>query len=250
MFASFLFDPRAAAAKVRAFPHFVRNAVAYRRSQTDAPFVLRLSELRFTSSDRYAGAGSAQGHYFFQDLWAARKLAEWGVQSHVDVGSRIDGFVAHILPFCEVEYVDIRPLDLTLDGLRFVPGSITELPYADGAVRSLSCLHVIEHIGLGRYGDAVDARGPWRGAAELVRVLSPGGRLLFSTPIGRERVVFDAHRIFDPDTVIRMFAPLRLSSFDLIDDTGTGVMRNASFPAARSCDYGCGLFVFEKDDSA
>jgi SAM-dependent methyltransferase len=231
---------------MRALPHFVRNAIAYRRSQGQTPFALRFSELRYTSFDRFAGAGAAQGHYFFQDLWAARKLAQWQIRSHVDVGSRLDGFIAHILPFCDVEYVDIRPLDIELQGLRVVPGTLLDLPYEAGTVPSLSCLHVIEHIGLGRYGDPVDAGGPWLAAAELSRVLAPGGRLVFSTPVGRERVVFDAHRIFDPETVLEMFSTLQLLGFSLIDDRGVRVTEDAGFDAARACDYGCGLFIFEK----
>jgi hypothetical protein len=65
-------------------------------------------------------------------------------------------------------------------------------------------------------------------------------------PVGREHLCFDAHRVFDPDTVVRMFAPLHLTEFALIDDVGVEVRRDASFETARACEYGCGLFVFTK----
>jgi SAM-dependent methyltransferase len=120
------------------------------------------------------------------------------------------------------------------------------MPFDDDSVPSLSSLHVIEHIGLGRYGDTVDPNGYLKAAAELCRVLAPGGRLLLGTPVGRERVCFDAHRVFDPETIVQAFEELVLAEFLLIDDAGRGVIAGASFEQARRCEYGCGLFVFEK----
>lgn len=165
---------------------------------------------------------------------------------HVDVGSRLDGFVAHLLTFRELEYVDIRPLDNPPPGLQVLQGSIQEMPFPDNSIASLSCLHVIEHIGLGRYGDWVDPDGHLKAARELARVLQPGGRLYLGTPVGRERLCFDAHRIFHPATVQEMFPNLPLTEFSLIDDHGTKIIENATFEQAASCRYGCGLFIFEK----
>ena len=169
-----------------------------------------------------------------------------GVREHVDVGSRLDGFVAHVLPFCRVTYVDIRTQEVDADGLTMREGSILAMPYATNSVSSLSCLHVIEHIGLGRYGDEVNPDGHLEAAAELARVLAPGGVLLIGTPVGRERVCFDAHGVFHPRSIVEAFSALELESFALIDDRGNGVDRGATMEQAASCDYGCGLFVFRK----
>ena len=62
-----------------------------------------------------------------------------------------------------------------------------------------------EHIGLGRYGDPLDPLGTRKAAAELQRVLAPGGQLLFSLPVGRPRVEFNAHRVHDPHEVASWF---------------------------------------------
>jgi SAM-dependent methyltransferase len=239
------FDPRHIIAKYRAFPHFVRNWSRYRAINSDPAFAVRLPELWYRSNDRYAAGGDANGHYFFQDLWAARDLFTRGVDTHVDVGSRLDGFVAHVLPFCDITYVDIRPVRLEWPRFRFKQGSLTDLPFADGTIASLSCLHVIEHIGLGRYGDAVAPEGFRDAARELSRVLAPGGQLLLGTPVGRERLCFDAHRVFDPLTIRDAFAALELMEFLLIDDSGERA-EAASFDEARKCEYGCGLFRFRK----
>ena len=190
-------------------------------------------------------AGIMQGHYFFQDIWAAEKVFQKKPQLHIDIASRIDGFVAHLLPFCKVEYVDIRKMDSTLSNLVFKEGSILQLPYPDNSVTSLSCLHVIEHIGLGRYGEPIDPEGFAKAAAELVRVLAPGGYLYFGTPIGEEKLYFDAHRVFAVETILQ-FQGLVLEEFSLINDRAREIIPNASYADANNCKYGCGLFAFTK----
>lgn len=248
-FRLFFFDPRRTLNNWRGFPYFLRNIFRYQRLNRNGVFRFRFWDLCCSSHDRFANAGTARGHYFFQDLWAARYLYEHGVKEHIDVASRVDGFVAHVLPFCRVTYVDLRPLPGDIEGLEFHRGSLTALPFMDNSISSISCLHVLEHIGLGRYGDAVDPEGHLKSAQELVRVLAPKGTLLLGTPVGRERLCFDAHRIFDPQTVLDSFRPLQLVEFSLIDDTGYGIHRNASFEQARRCCYGCGLFVLKKEPS-
>jgi hypothetical protein len=242
----FVFDPLELGNKWRALGVYVRNARAYSRSNRAPSFDIRWRDIWYRSYDRYADAGAVTFHYFFQDLWAASRLHEAGARRHVDVGSRLDGFVAHVLPFCDVCYVDVRPLEARIPRLTFARALLTQLPFLTGTIPSLSCLHVLEHVGLGRYGDPIDPEGHVRGAAELARVLRPGGTLLFGTPVGRERVCFDAHRVFDPETVTRLFSGLRLIEFSLIDDRGAWHRQGASFADARACDYGCGLFRFVK----
>lgn len=246
LFRIFFFNPLEVINKVRALPIFIRNQFRYHRLNRDKSFRIRLGDIYYASYDRYSTAGMASGHYFHQDIWAAKILYDSRIKKHVDVGSRIDGFIGHILPFCQVSYVDMRPLGAKVQRLEFRQGSILQLPFPDNSVPSLSCLHVIEHIGLGRYGDPVDPDGYLHAAAELSRVLMPDGKLLLGTPVGRQRLCFDAHRIFDPETILRVFGALHLVEFSLIDDSGKHVIRNASMEQAQQCNYGCGLFVFEK----
>lgn len=248
-FARWLFDPlslaRTTVGSARALPLYVGNAFRYSRANRRSSLAFSLGESYFLTRDRFSSAGPLTEHYFWQDLWAAQQLRDRGVTRHVDVGSRIDGFIAHILPFCSVTYVDVRPLALDWPGFTFRQGLITALPFDDRSIDSLSSLHVIEHIGLGRYGDPVDPDGSWKAAAELQRVLAPGGTLLVGVPVGRERVCFDAHRVFSVDTIVAMFDGLELREFSFVDDRGA-LQRNASFDEARRADYGCGLFAFTK----
>lgn len=231
-------------------PFFFMNLVAYNSQNRERVFRITWKNIYVGTGDRFQGAGSAIGHYFHQDLWAARYIFESGVKKHVDVGSSIEGFVAHVLPFCHVTYVDIRQLSARVHGLEFKQGSILDLPFGDNSVISLSCLHVIEHIGLGRYGDPVSCDGHQLAAKELSRVLAPSGTLLLGTPVGRQRLCFDAHRIFDPQTVVDMFSGLCLDEFSLIDDRGLGISIGVTFDSARRCEYACGLFRFSKSLSS
>jgi len=164
------------------------------------------------------------------------------------VGSRVDGFIAHLLVFMPVTVVDVRPLESKVTGLQFMRGDATSLDgWADNSVPSLSSLHAVEHFGLGRYGDRLDPGGSARAMAALARVVAPGGRLYFSVPIGVERVEFNAHRVFAPETILRTFAEhrLRLAAFSAVDDRGFLIPSADPLSFARA-RYSCGLFEFTK----
>lgn len=238
-------DPILLIRRFQGLPYFFKNLKLYRNRQSSNSFIAKWNDLYYASFDRFRTAGAANGHYFWQDLWAARYIYERNTTKHADVGSRIDGFVGHILPFCQVTYVDLRPIDQAINNLSFVQASIIQMPFKSDSILSLSCLHVIEHIRLGRYGDPIDPEGYIKAAHELSRVLAPGGTLLIGTPVGKERLRFDAHRIFDPETIVEIFTPLTLKSLSLIDDSGRFI-ENSDFKKGRRCQYGCGLFIFQK----
>lgn len=183
-------------------------------------------------------------HYFYQDIWAFRKIHESGVKIHVDVGSKVD-YVGFLSAITQVTFIDIRPLITDLPSLESKAGSILEMPYTDGSVSSLSCLHVAEHIGLGRYGDPLDPLGTVKACRELQRVLAPGGNLYFGLPIGSPRVCFNAHRIHSTDQILEYFSGLKLVEFSFVNDKGS-FLQNVATDMARDAKYGCGLFRFTK----
>jgi len=224
----------------RYLPRYFRDWVRYARLDGSAP---RVADSYPCLVD-WTPTTPFDPHYFYQGAWLARHVAAKRPARHVDVGSSV--LTLSVLSAqTEVLFVDYRPLAAGLPGLAAIGGDIKRLPFADASIASLSCLHVIEHIGLGRYGDPLDARGSHRAAAELARVLAPGGRLYLSVPIGRERTCFNAHRVFAPETVVGMAVPLRLESFALVDDAGR-FRDGAPLERARDLDYGCGMFELAK----
>lgn len=183
-------------------------------------------------------------HYFYQGAWLARRIRESGISTHVDVGSSaltVSVISAHV----ETIFVDYRPLKASLSGLTSIAGNILDLPFANGSVHSLSCLHVIEHIGLGRYGDPLDPAGSLKAAIELQRVVSVGGNLFISLPIGRERLCFNAHRVHSPESTLKLFPQMKLVEFSYVDDAGQ-FLEKVCIEEAVSFEYGCGLFHFQK----
>lgn len=183
-------------------------------------------------------------HYFYQGAWLARRVISSKVARHVDIGSSV--LTMSVLSAqVETTFVDYRPLKATLPGLTSIAGNILDLPFADGSVNSLSCLHVIEHIGLGRYGDPIDPQGSVKAALELQRIVSAGGKLFLSLPVGRERICFNAHRVHAPASVLKMFPQMKLVEFSYVDDDGQ-YHEDKSIEAASHLEYGCGLFQFAK----
>lgn len=180
-------------------------------------------------------------HYFFQAAWASRWLVRDG-RTHVDVGSDVQ-WVATVSAARPIVFLDIRPLEVTVPGIHPLAADALSLPFADGSVHSLSALHVAEHVGLGRYGDALDPQGTRSFVRELGRVLAPGGALLLSLPIGRERVEFNAHRVHHPREVASWFADLELQDFCAVDDGGR-FLANASLDDFDDASYACGMFRF------
>jgi hypothetical protein len=240
-------DPIRLALAVADIPRFIHTAMQYKtRNGLTASLPLTVNALRPCLGEHRESAGRVDKHYFYQDLWAARLIHCLRPASHVDIGSRIDGFIAHVLCFTSVTVIDIRAQPLEIEGLTFVQDDATELKrFSDASLRSVSSLHAIEHFGLGRYGDPVDPGASLRAIESLQRVLACDGRLYFSVPIGRERLEFNAHRVFAPSTILDAFSKLQLLSFAAVNDAGQ-FLAGIDPESLSNSDYACGLFEFTK----
>ncbi len=202
--------------------------------------------------ERTAASGSASGHYFIQDLYVARQIFRHQPVKHIDIGSRVDGFVAHVAVFREIEVFDIREQTSTVENISFKQADMMQLPenlmnYTD----SLSCLHAIEHFGLGRYGDPLDINGHLKAFENIHKILKKDGIFYFSTPIGKQRIEFNAHRIFAPKYLLNIFAAdYELLRFSYIDDKGDFYenynLTEKDLENDLNCMYGCGIFELKK----
>lgn len=202
--------------------------------------------------DRKQQSGTAKGHYFHQDLLVARRIHERKPEKHVDVGSRVDGFVAHVAAFRPIEVLDIRPMDSQIPNIHFKQADLSSPPPdMRGYCDSLSCLHAIEHFGLGRYGDPIDFEGHVKGLNSLHAILKQGGMLYLSCPIGPQRIEFNAHRVFSVQYLLSLMEPkFKLRNFSYVDDRGdlheNYQLTEEDLANDCGCRYGCGIFELEK----
>lgn len=189
-------------------------------------------------------------HYVLHPAWAMRILVQSKPALHVDIASTLR-FAAQLSSIMQVKHYDHRPPLLNIENLECGQVDLTNLPFATNSIVSLSCMHTLEHVGLGRYGDQLDIDGDLKAAAELSRVLSPGGNLLFVVPVGRSRIEFNAHRIYAYSQAMDLFPALQLKQYALIPDlheTGD-ILYGASETLTDSQTHGCGCFWFTKVDN-
>jgi len=202
--------------------------------------------------DRFQPGGTASGHYFHQDLLVARRVYERKPTKHVDVGSRVDGFAAHVASYRPIEVIDVRPVAAAIPNITFIQHDMMDPSFSlDDYCDSLSCLHALEHFGLGRYGDSVDIRGYLRGLANMTRMLTDGGMMYLSVPIGSERIRFNGERVFSVSTILESTrGSFDLQSFSYVDDVGDLHEDVPLGPDAVSqnfrCERGCGVFELRK----
>lgn len=190
------------------------DAETYQRLNRRPNFEIQERYMWPVIADKYAHAGHID-NYFWQDLWAARLIVKSGVRNHFDIGSRLDGFIAHLLAVgMDVTMIDIREFPEQVEHLSTIVDDATSLhQIPDESVESLSALCSLEHFGLGRYGDPIDPEACFTCFDNIQRKLKKGGRLYISVPIGKERVEFNAHRVFYASTIIECFSTLHLEEF-------------------------------------
>ena len=186
-------------------------------------------------------------HYIYHPAWAVRIVKKINPEVHVDISSTLS-FSGMLSAFIPVKFYDYRPANLRLPNLTMEKADLQNLPFKDSSIKSLSCMHAVEHIGLGRYGDQINPDGDLKAISELKRVLAHGGNLLFVVPIGKPKIMFNAHKIYSYEQIISYFSDLNLKEFSLILDgaQNAGIIYNATKELSDNQKYGCGCFWFVK----
>ncbi len=184
-------------------------------------------------------------HYTYHPAWAARILAKTKPEYHTDFSS-ILYFGTMLSAFIPVKFYDYRPAEIKLSDWEGGFADLCNLSFPDNTLPSISCMHTVEHVGLGRYGDALDAEGDKKAISELIRVTRRSGDILFVTPVGKQRIEFNAHRIYSYHLILQLFEGCKLMEFSLIPDEG-GLIENADPVLVEKQHYGCGCFWFKKN---
>jgi len=215
----------------------------------------RLAMIMPVLGENLKPSASLDRHYFVQDIICAELVIKNFDKTHLDVGSRVDGFISKVALHCQLDVLDIRPLKLPLLNVTFKVGDLMSSTFLSSFERrynSVSCLHTIEHFGLGRYGDKLDPNGFKVGLYNLQGLVKPGGLLFLSTPVGRSRTVFNAHRVFSPNEIFQELSEMELLHAVVINDDGN-IYGFGDEPSkvgisafTKDFNYGLGIFVFGK----
>jgi hypothetical protein len=202
--------------------------------------------------DKRDNAGSLELHYFYQDLYVAQRIYKNNPNRHVDIGSRISGFVAHVAAYKEIEVYDIRPMNNPIANVKFKQFDLMQLREEDiDAIDSISCLHALEHFGLGRYGDPICYDGYLLGFENIIKMLKKNGKFYFSVPLGKQRVEFHAHRVFSLEYLLKLITPYyNIDDFSYISDNNV-LYENVAISKENisnncGCHYGCAIFELTK----
>ncbi len=183
-------------------------------------------------------------HYVIQSWWGCKRIGLTDVEIHYDFSSSIP-FVANLSALKKVFYHEYNPPSLALPNIQVLPADLLRLAYKDASLNSISCFHVLEHIGLGRYGDALNPHGHLQAINELKRVCGIGGRIYITVPVGKESIYVNAHRVFDAKKFAHNFSDFSLVEFSCVLDNGE-LMENVGANAVSHEKYALGMFCFEK----
>lgn len=245
-------DPLKIARTIVSLPRAYVDYLKFRKMSRQAGVT---TPVRFSPSlhDKGEEAGQARGIYFHQDLYIARKIFENQPTRHIDVGSRIDGLIAHIASYRFVEVIDLRPVKSKVKNIDFIQADMSialDTSLVDSC-DSLSCTFAVGHFGLGRYGDSLDPQGHIKGMVNLQKMIKTGGHLYLTVPIGQHKVAFNSHRIF---SMVWLMQTLQydydLIQFSYVDDEGDLhediVLESWLIENNCGCNYGAGIFILKK----
>jgi hypothetical protein len=236
---------------IKRYFNFRKELKSFKQLAGDSLNVFPVKKLWPIYADKNDTAGTLS-QYFYQDLFVATRIFKNNPETHADVGSRVDGFVAHVASFRKLVIYDVRPLNLPVPNVTFrqadfmKPDSIVP-----ESVDSLSCLHALEHFGLGRYGDPICPEGHLIGFRNMCKMVKTGGTFYLSVPLGPQRIDFHAHRVFSLDYLVKMVSPdFEIIQFSYIDDQ-CRLFQDVEITQELTenncnCFFGCAIFELKK----
>jgi SAM-dependent methyltransferase len=251
IFKLFGFDPIQLIKSIKGIPFYIIDLFEIKR-QKGSDKCFKFGNAYPILNERFSASGIMSGHYFHQDLFVARQIFNNNPKRHIDIGSRIDGFVAHVAVFREIEIIDIREQSKNVKNILFRRADLMKLPEdLIDSCDSISSLHAIEHFGLGRYGDPINYEGHIKAIENISKILKKNGKFYFSVPIGNQRIEFNAHRVFSVNYLLDIFKDkFVLDSISYVDDRGDfhedieitqeGINNNFG------CRFGCAIFILTK----
>lgn len=159
------------------------------------------------------------GHYNAVDSWLYAALKKYPINGNTVaiIGSNDQGFGPWYECIC-LSYgaipttIEYNSIDFRDQRIKYLKAPLKlPLPQFDAAFS----ISAFEHDGLGRYGDKVDPDGDLKAMALMKRIVKPGGLLFLSVISGKDKVVFNWHRIYG-----RIRLPLLLKGWTVLNTFG------------------------------
>jgi hypothetical protein len=172
---------------------------------------IRLNGDSSTSSDE------PFSHYDAFYYWIARDMSQKAGQKILDVGGKklINGWLSVLN---EVTAVNLSTPADGISNVRYVKADVTKpLPFNDGEFDVFISPASLNLIGLGRYGDTVDAQAIPNFVSELSRCMKLHSVMYISVVFGTDQVLFNHHFVFSFLTIKKLFANWKVEEY-LIDN--------------------------------
>jgi hypothetical protein len=97
---------------------FLKDLAELKRQKgTDETFPI--SKMYPILHERKEAGGTMKGAYFHQDLYVAKLIYQAKPKKHLDIGSRTDGFIAHVASYREIELIDFRDIESNVGNITF-----------------------------------------------------------------------------------------------------------------------------------
>jgi len=157
-----------------------------------------------------------KGFSYPSDPFLIRLLKRHSIegQSVLMIGSERPYFEAMVVQFGgKPTTVEYRRINHNIEGLKTF--TVEELEASDLQFDCALSISAIEHSGLGRYGDVLDPEADFKAMDAYRRHLKPGGLLFLQVPVGRDALVWNAHRIYGAGRLPRL-----LRGWERVDSEG------------------------------
>jgi SAM-dependent methyltransferase len=170
-------------------PEYSRNLAQVRENP---------GRFRIFKDPLYEGGFHPENFTDYECGFAAYHIGRAKPKKVLDVGS-YRHFILGLLAHYPVTTIDVRERKSISEREGIITCDAKKLNLPDDSFDLVLSLCALEHFGLGRYGDEFDLQADQKAFAEMIRVLKPGGRVIFTTTLTRARpsIAFNAHRIYN-----------------------------------------------------
>jgi len=161
-------------------------------------------------------------YYGKTDMWLYRALQKYPIRGLevVIMGSTRPWYESVCLTFGgKPTTIDYNALATDEPNLKIM--TVEEFWRAPMQFDTTFSISAFEHDGLGRYNDPLNPNGDLEAMKKMKKILKPDGLLFLAVPFGKDKLVWNAHRIYGHKRL-----PLLLNAWKVIERFGYNPLRS------------------------